>query len=285
MIAAILPFTSARGPGVEEYNPAPMPTSADQTRMQEEVRSFLVAALDGARVESDPFSHVYLRGTFPPHLYERMLETLPDLGAFRPDNPAKYGHNARKFHSAAHDTAAPVSCRYTMPLDDAHLASTSPAQRAVWASVGEALASPEVKARIFALFAADLCRRFRTDVAGLARLEAHARVTLIRDLSGYWIAPHPDTRAKIVTVQFYLAGDTSQRTLGTTLYRRRFTPKVFRSLSNLFEPVRRLEFLPNTGYLFPVGSRSWHGREEIPAGAGERNSILLVYYRDPSREW
>lgn len=93
-------------------------------------------------------------------------------------------------------------------------------------------------------------------------------------------------REPFAHVYFYLARDESQRALGTTLYRRRLlNPRVLLALSNMFEPVRRLEFLPNTGYLFPVGSRSWHGREEVPAGAGERNSILLVYYRDPSREW
>jgi len=93
-------------------------------------------------------------------------------------------------------------------------------------------------------------------------------------------------REPFAHVYFYLARDDSQRALGTTLYRRRLlNPRVLLALSNMFEPVRRLEFLPNTGYLFPVGSRSWHGREEVLAGAGERNSILLVYYRDPSREW
>lgn len=255
--------------------------------MQDEVRSFLVTALDRARIETEPFAHVYLRDAFPPHVYDGMLEALPPLDAFRPDNPAKYGANARKFHGAAAGGAqAPVSCRYTMPLDAAHLAHVSEAHRSVWTSVSAALRSQQVQARIFKLFAADLCRRFRTDEAGLARLEAHPRVTLVRDLSGYWIEPHPDTRAKIVTAQFYLARDRSQQTLGTALYRRRiFHPRVLRSLSNMFEPIRQMDFLPNAGYLFPVGRRSWHGREEVPAGAGERNSILLVYYRDASREW
>lgn len=254
--------------------------------MQDEVRSCLVTALDRARIETDPFAHVYVRQAFPSHVYDRMLGALPALDAFRPDNPAKYGDNARRFHAAADGVPAPASCRYTMPLDAAHLDRMSAPHREVWTSVSAALRSPELRARIFTLFAPDLCRRFRTDEAGLARMEAHPRVTLVRDLSGYWIEPHPDTRAKIVTVQLYLARDASQKTLGTTLYCRRiFHPRVLRSLSNLFEPVRQMEFLPNTGYLFPVGRRSWHGREEVPAGAGERNSILLVYYRDASREW
>lgn len=250
------------------------------------MRSSLVAALDRARLEREPFSHIYLRDAFPSHIYAEMLDRLPPLDAFRPDNPAKYGAAAREFHATPDRGPAPLSCRYTMPLDEGHLARLSEAQRVLWTGVSAVLRSAELKARVFAAFAADLCRRFRTDESGLERMEAHPRPTLIRDLSGYWIAPHPDSRAKIVTVQFYLARDDSQRALGTTLYRRRLlNPRVLLSLSNLFEPVRRLEFLPNTGYLFPVGFRSWHGREQVPAGAGGRNSILLVYYRDPSREW
>ena len=259
---------------------------ASEAYLQDEVRLCLVTAIDRARVETEPFAHACVREAFPPHVYDGMLEALPPLDAYRPDNPAKYGANARKLHVAAEGAPAPESCRYTMPLDAALLARISPAHRAVWTSVSAALRSQDVRAQIFKLFAAALCRRFRTDEAGLARMEAHPRVTLVRDLSGYWIEPHPDTRAKIVTVQFYLARDASQQTLGTTLYRRRiFHPRVLRSLSNMFEPVRQMAFLPNTGYLFPVGRRSWHGREELPAGAGDRNSILLVYYRDAAREW
>lgn len=237
-------------------------------------------------MDREPFSHVYLEDAFPPDIYRAMLDGLPGLDCFAPDNPSKYGAAARQFHGTGGNSPPPVSCRFTMPLNDANLARVPDASRALWTGVAAALGCEELKDRIFTVFAADLCRRFRTDGPGLSRIQAYPRPTLIRDLSGYWIAPHPDSRAKIVTVQFYLARDLSQRALGTTLYRRRlFNPRLLLSLSNLFEPVREMEFLPNTGYLFPVGSRSWHGREEVPAGAGERNSILLVYYRDPSREW
>jgi hypothetical protein len=261
-------------------------TTAFASDIQHSVQSSLVAALARARMDREPFSHVSLEHAFPPDIYRAMLDGLPGLDCFVPDNPSKYGAAARRFHRPAGDTPAPVSCRYTMPLNDANLAGVPEAGRALWTGVASALASDELKDRIFSVFAADLCRRFRTDVPGLSRIPAYPRPTLIRDLSGYWIAPHPDSPAKIVTVQFYLARDLSQRALGTTLYRRRlFNPRILISRSNLFEPVRQMEFLPNTGYAFPVGSRSWHGRAEVPAGSGERNSILLVYYRDPSREW
>jgi hypothetical protein len=43
-----------------------------------------------------------------------------------------------------------------------------------------------------------------------------------------------------------------------------------------------MDFLPNTAYAFAVLNtfrlKSWHGRTAIPAGLGDRNSILNIWY-------
>jgi hypothetical protein len=255
------------------------------------VRAHLVKTIGDVRLESDPFSHVYIESAFPPDLYPLMLDALPDTSFYTPDNPRKYGKRAAGRHpsrtsSLAEELHHVSSSRYTLPLNANRLTRLPEAMRPVWAGLAAALQSVELRARIFERFAGDLCRRFRTDRAGLDRIEAHPRPTLIRDFSGYWIAPHPDTQAKIVTLQFYLARDRSQRDLGTALYRRRlFNPRNLLSLKHLFQKVRQMEFLPNSAYAFPVGRHSWHGRDAIPDASGERNSILLFYYRDASREW
>jgi hypothetical protein len=260
--------------------------------VEEAVRTHLVKTLGEVRVESDPFSHAYIESAFPPDLYPAILDALPDTALYTPDNPRKYGKPAamRRQRSRASSLVEGLlhvsSSRYTLPLNASGLARLPDNLRVMWAGVAAALTSQELKAQIFDRFATDLSKRLRTDRAGLERVEAHPRPTLIRDLSGYWIAPHPDTRAKIVTVQLYLARDRSQRDLGTALYRRHlFNPRNLLSLKNMFEKVRQMPFLPNSGYAFPVGRHSWHGREEIPDAGGERNSILLFYYRDASREW
>ena len=260
--------------------------------VEQSVRTHLVKALGDAPLDRDPFSHVYLESAFPPDLYSAMLDALPDTSLYTPDNPRKYGKAVGRDRRQS-PTSSLVegllhvsSSRYTLPLNEGGLARLPDSIRAVWTGVAAALRSPVVKAQLFGRFADDLCARFRTDRDGVGRIEAHPRPSLIRDLSGYWIAPHPDTRAKIVTVQFYLARDRAQRELGTALYRRRlFNPRNLLSLKNMFHKVRQMEFLPNSGYAFPVGRHSWHGREEIPEASGERNSILLFYYRDASREW
>jgi hypothetical protein len=158
--------------------------SQASAQIEHDVRSSLVAALDAASLDREPFTHIYLQDAFPPGIYAEMLDATPELSCFRPDNPAKYGAAARKFHATPDGTPAPVSCRYTMPLDEARLACVPEPARTLWTGVSAALRSDELKQRIFSVFSADLCRRFRTDEAGLARMEAHPRPTLVRDLSG-----------------------------------------------------------------------------------------------------
>jgi hypothetical protein len=246
----------------------------------------LLTTLAAARVDPDPFSHIALGGVFPDELYDDLLANLPPIDHYYPDNPKKYGRAAARIGEQARPDGldAPQSCRYLLPLSDDNVARLPEPAQALWGGVQRALMSDDVRRAIFNLFADDLCRRFRTPPDGLASLAAYPRPSLVRDLSGYWIEPHPDSPAKIVTVQFYLARDARQQALGTSLYRRHlFDPRNLLSLEHLFEKVRQMPFLPNSGYAFPVGRRSWHGREEVPEALGERHSLLLFYFRDPSR--
>jgi hypothetical protein len=261
-------------------------------RVRAEVLARLLDRLRHATVDETPFSHFSLQHVFPDAVYAAMLEHLPVLECYRPDNPGKYRrvHRLPGFKQDAVNLLAGLfhvsSSRYTMGLDEARIGSLPRPAREIWQGIAGALASPDLKRAILDLFEPDLCRRFRTTRAGLERMPMFPRPGLVRDLTGYWIAPHPDTRAKIVTVQFYLARDLTQLELGTALYRRHlFNPRNLISLKNLFEKVKQLEFRPNSGYGFPVGRKSWHGREELPGTAGERNSLILFYYRDPSKGW
>lgn len=254
--------------------------------VRDAVARHLVETLAAVRVDPVPFSHVALRGVFPEALYDELLAHVPAVDHYYPDNPRKYGHAAAKMGEQARPEGLddPQSCRYLLPLSDENLARLSEPARSLWGGVQRALMSDEVKCAIFELFAEDLCERFRTTRAGLEALAAYPRPSLVRDLSGFWIEPHPDSPAKIVTVQFYLARDDRQQALGTSLYRRHlFDPRNLLSLEHLFEKVRQMPFLPNSGYAFPVGRRSWHGREAVPETLGERHSLLLFYFRDPSR--
>jgi hypothetical protein len=241
----------------------------------------LLEVFGGTSIDAIPFAHLYVERVFPADVYLSMLEYLPPMELYAPDNPRKYARAA-----ALQGLLHVSSCRYTFALHERNLERLSGAAREIWSGVAAALTAPELKERIFSRLSSDLCRRFHLGERELQQVVVYPRPSLVRDLSGYWIAPHPDTRAKVVTAQFYLAPDESQRALGTTLYRRHlFDPRNLISLKNMFEKVKQFDFLPNSGYAFAVGRHSWHGRERVPNDAGERNSILLFYYSDPSREW
>ena len=193
--------------------------------VEEAIRTHLVKAFANARLDRDPFSHVYVESAFPPDLYAVILDALPDTRSTRPTTLASMRRRLRparpsRASSLVEGLLHVSSSRYTLPLSEGGLARLPDSIRAVWTGVAAALRSPDVKAQIFERFADDCPAVFAPIAPASERIEAHPRPTLIRDFSGYWIAPHPDTRAKIVTVQFYLARDQSQHDLGTALYRR-----------------------------------------------------------------
>jgi len=77
--------------------------------------------------------------------------------------------------------------------------------------------------------------------------------------------------------QFYLPVDMSQQDLGTSFYGE--VPVLQRPFLGRYKEIKRLPFVPNSGYAFVVndlpGHRSLHGRELIKPGSGVRNSILI----------
>jgi hypothetical protein len=123
----------------------------------------------------------------------------------------------------------------------------------------------------------------------VSELAGFSRPTLYRETEGFEIAPHPDTRKKVVTMQLYLPADHSQLGLGTALYRHKLLALPFGNWRRRFVKVKQFAFQPNSGYAFVVNNtltkKSWHGREELPAGAGVRNTLLSTFYESYQEEF
>jgi hypothetical protein len=221
-----------------------------------------------------PYAHFYIEGVFPEPVFRQMLELLPDLGAYAADNPR------------IHTREDGLVTRSIFSLSPPSVARLPEAQRSFWSEIAEALTAPQLRHAVFAKLSNDLRRRFRVSPDQLDSIPAYPKPALIKDLGGYEIAPHRDTRSKIVTMQFYLPNDMSKADLGTAVYRQRlFRLKNLVSLRNRFETVKQFAFAPNTGYAFAVGPRSWHGRDRVPMTSGERNSLMLIYYTRPDKGW
>lgn len=228
--------------------------------MRERILVHVIDAVRRAVVQRFPFPHVYLDAVWPDDVYAQLLAALPAEAGYRDDNAAKYGRPDGR------------SCRQVLPLDAA-TTGVDP----VWTVVRDVLTSSELHATVCALFQ---MRAHHPDGHPVSA----ARPVLVRDLPGYWIEPHPDSRAKHVTMQFYLPTDRAQQSFGTTLYQfSPFRPSTWIGRTPFMRPVHRFPFTPNSGYLFPVRWNSFHGVERLPPEAGVRQTLMNTYYWEPRR--
>jgi hypothetical protein len=262
-------FTSTPPSAKESY----MLATEESTSISAVVLDHLCAAINSTQIFATPYAHLYLDRAFPDQIFKQMLELLPDASAYTADNP--------RIHTREDGLVTRNILSLTAPLN--HLPD---GQRAFWSEIGAALTSPKLKDTVFSALSRDLSRRFRIPTEQLGSVPVYPKPALVQDLGGYEIAPHRDTRSKIVTMQFYLPQDMSKAHLGTAVYRQRFFQlKNLLSLRNRFETVKQFSFAPNSGYAFAVGQRSWHGRDTVPMASGERNSLMLIYYAQPGKGW
>jgi hypothetical protein len=108
--------------------------------------------------------------------------------------------------------------------------------------------------------------------AGFANVGMYPIPILTRDIPGYLITPHTDTRWKGITVQLYLPRDESNLNIGTIFHER---------LPDGSLPKRaQMRFAPNSGYAFAVSTDTWHSADPVGAEVKSRDSILLTYFVD-----
>jgi len=219
----------------------------------------VVASIDAAPATERPFFHLTFDRVFPDDIYARMIEAMPATGDYR----ALPGRNNVNFRE---DGAA---TRVKIDLFSEYIRHLPPKKLAVWDVVGRALCSPEVQAAFVRRLAPGLERRFGRNYAAVG---LYPIPILIRDIPGYSIPPHPDTRWKGITVQLYLPRDASATHIGTIFHDR----QPDGSLSK----ARQMKFAPNAGYAFAVGEDTWHSADPVGPEVETRDSILLTYFVD-----
>jgi hypothetical protein len=231
------------------------------------------AAVDAAAAETAPFPHAKFAGIFPADVYQRLLDCYPQARCFERANP--------KHHSNSYGG----STRRKMCLNETWLADLSAADHALWATVRAAISAPAFRNAVFAKVASGLRRRFGVAADQIEEIPAYPRGQLYSEIEGYRIAPHPDTREKIVTMQFAFAADDSLEHVGTEFYTRSLNPLSLLREPRGFDIATTMPFLPNCAYAFSVlntvGLKSWHGRSTIPPTNGVRNSLLHIWYTEP----
>ncbi|HZZ93712.1 MAG TPA: hypothetical protein VFE23_14220 [Usitatibacter sp.] len=221
----------------------------------------VVRAIDAAPAIADPFAHLQLAGVFPDDLYAEMMEAMPDKRDYR-----RMSGRARSMPADGGEiTRTKLDL---LPEFIRHLPET---KRGVWTVVGRALCSPEVREAFRRRLAPGLEKRFG---AGYREVGMYPIPILTRDVPGYRIGIHPDTRRKAMTIQLYLPRDRSIEHVGTVFHRR--------GADKTYERAAQMSFSPNVGYAFAVGANTYHSVDPVGSEVRTRDSILLTYFVDDS---
>jgi hypothetical protein len=233
--------------------------AGDRRLAIERLRDFVVASVEAAPVFEAPFYHLVLDRIFPDDVYAAMLANMPAAADYRPMHGRSKGH----------DLADGTHTRVKIDLFPEYIRHLKPEKRAVWDVVGRALCSSAVGDAFVRRLAPALARRFGP---GYAKVGLFPIPVLTRDIPGYLITPHTDTRWKGITVQLYLPRDRSTTHIGTIFHEKRADGTLVKQ--------KQMTFAPNSGYAFAVGSDTWHSADRIGDEIKTRDSILLTYFVD-----
>ena len=229
---------------------------------RDEVKALIeavVANIDAGRAVERPFFHLEFDRVFPDDAFAQMIAAMPAAADYRPLPGRNNGNILEDGRST----------RVKIDLFPEYIRHLTAEKHHVWDVVGRALCSAEVQAAFVRRLAPGLERRFGKDFAAVGM---YPIPVLTRDIPGYRITPHTDTRWKGITVQLYLPRDASATHIGTIFHDRLPDGSLPKAV--------QMKFAPNTGYAFAVGDNTWHSADPVGTEVTTRDSILLTYFVD-----
>jgi hypothetical protein len=230
------------------------------------ILNHLEKKFESLQTEEEPYQHFYMENIWPDDVYSQMLQLLPAQDLYRPLNIRQWVN--------ADGVSTRDKCYFAETID-----KMEPEAAAFWTQIAIALTSRRLRNLLFNCFKRDVALRLGVKEDEVVDAESWVTFGLTRDFQDYKLKPHTDGYPRVVTAQFYLPKDESQRDLGTSIYVQ--NPILQRLYKGRFTTVKRMEFLPNSGYAFAVNNHpsrtSYHGRETIGEGSGERNTILVAW--------
>ncbi len=231
-------------------------TGTDRRRAVDRLSAFVAQSIDAARAVEKPFLHLEFDRVFPDDIYTQILTLKPEASDYRP------------MHGRSKSTDT-TPTRVKIDLFPEYIRNLPPEKRALWDVIGRALCSTPVKQAFIRRLAPGLSKRFGAD---FAEVGMYPIPILTRDIPGYMIPPHTDTKWKGITVQLYLPKDDANTDIGTIFHER---------LPDGSMPKKtQMRFAPNSGYAFAVGTDTWHSADPVHDRVKSRDSILLTYFVD-----
>ncbi len=228
----------------------------DRRRAAARLADFIAQSVDKARAVEKPFFHLEFDRVFPDDVYAQILALMPEASDYRPM------HGQSKVNEG-------TQTRVKIDLFPEYIRNLPAEKRALWDVVGRALCAEPVKHAFIRRLAPGLAKRFGKD---FAKTGMYPIPILTRDIPGYMITPHTDTRWKGITVQLYLPADDANTDIGT----------IFHDVKpdGSKPKAAQMRFAPNTGYAFAVGDDTWHSADPVHTRVKTRDSILLTYFVD-----
>jgi hypothetical protein len=230
-----------------------------QKAKQNELTEHVVNAINSAPERNDPFYHLQLADVFPSDIYSAMLEAMPVREDYR--RMSGRAKSTRTKDGGGTRTRIELFGEYIRHLPEQ--------KKQVWGPVGKTLCSAEVREAFRKRLTPGLQERFGDEYKNVGM---YPLPILTRDIAGYRIGIHPDTRWKGMTIQLYLPRDQSISHVGTIFHRRLDKDN--------YERVTQMPFSPNTGYAFAVGKHTYHSVDTVGPEVLTRDSILLTYFVD-----
>jgi len=228
----------------------------DRRRAAARLADFIAQSVDAARAVEKPFYHLEFDRVFPDDVYAQILRLMPESSDYR----SMHGQSKVK---------EGTQTRVKIDLFPEYIRGLPAEKRALWDVVGRALCAEPVKQAFIRRLAPGLSKRFGK---GFAKTGMYPIPILTRDIPGYMIPPHTDTRWKGITVQLYLPKDDANTDIGT----------IFHDVKpdGSKPKATQMRFAPNTGYAFAVGDDTWHSADPVHNRVKTRDSILLTYFVD-----
>ena len=229
---------------VEEAEDVPVTT--------DELVARIVRRIRDAEVDDVPSPNIFMEDMLPANVYRELLARLPGDEVLDPiDHPDAIAEDGRR-------------TRYLLDLTPASLERLKPEDRPFWEAMIAVFTASEITDAIVEKYKPTLRARFGDAIPQLVAVPI-----LYRDLPGYRIGIHPDTAAKIATMQFYLPDDDTQLHLGTAFHCR---------TADGFRRHKTNAFKPNSAYSFARSEESWHSVDELGVEEKVRNTIALTFY-------
>lgn len=224
-------------------------------------------ALHGSMIATAPFPHCLVRNFLPEPLFVALRETFP-----RSDDGLQPVHRRRR------DTGYSDK-RFSLPLPPP-AADESAALPAPIRALQQVLTCDRIMMALLDRFADVIGPRLAELQAstGLSYIPIRTSIELIYDRTGFELAPHTDSAAKLVTGLLYLADADDPHGLGTRLY----APIDPGLRSDGRTPVDRSRlheatlapYEPNLFLCFPRSDQSLHG---VDATMDDRPRRLVQY--------